>query len=86
MEASVRWKGRVLLAAFFTTSCSNTVDAFLAHEVLSGKTRDDAVAHFEECNHCTNKIGNKVRLLASWIGKDGSFGIWWFMSWTIKRM
>jgi hypothetical protein len=65
MEASVRWKGRVLLAAFFTTSCSNTVDAFLAHEVLSGKTRDDAVAHFEECNHCTNKIGNKVRLLAS---------------------
>jgi hypothetical protein len=44
---------------------------FLAHEILTGKTRDEVVSQFEECNHHINKLRNKARLLLSQIGRDG---------------
>jgi hypothetical protein len=44
---------------------------FLAHEALTGQTREDVVAQFSECNLYVNELGNKARLLASRIGKDG---------------
>jgi len=43
---------------------------FLAHESLTGRTRDDVMAQFVECNHYMNELGNKARLLASRIGRD----------------
>jgi hypothetical protein len=45
---------------------------FVALEALTGRTKDDVVAQFEECNqHCMNWLGNKALLLASRIGQDG---------------
>jgi hypothetical protein len=44
---------------------------FVAHEALTGQTKEDVVSQFVECNHYMNELGNKARLLASRIGKDG---------------
>ena len=43
---------------------------FLSHEVLTGKSKEDMVSQFEECNYYMNDLGNKSRLLASLIGED----------------
>jgi hypothetical protein len=43
---------------------------FLDHEALTGKTRDDVVLQFHECNHCMNELGNKARLLSARVGRD----------------
>jgi hypothetical protein len=44
---------------------------FLMHEAATGQTKEDIVAQFEECNCHMKELGNKARLLASHIGKDG---------------
>jgi hypothetical protein len=46
-------------------------ERFLAHEGVTGRTKDHVVTQFLECNHYVNELGNKARLLASRIGKDG---------------
>jgi hypothetical protein len=48
----------------------NLKSRFLAHEAMTGQTRDNVVAQFVECNFFMNELGNKARLLASRIGID----------------
>ena len=42
---------------------------FLVHEAITGKSKDDVVDQFEECNFCMNNLGKQSRLLASLIGR-----------------
>jgi hypothetical protein len=64
LRIMLEWDG---LALNFGTLKSR----FLAHETLTGQMKEDVLAQFLESNHYVNELGNKARILAARIGKDG---------------
>jgi hypothetical protein len=77
LEGSKRTPGNVALKRIvmewdgLTEKFGALKNRFLAHEALTGATKNDVVAQFVECDHFMNELGNKSRLLVARIGMDG---------------
>jgi hypothetical protein len=76
LEGTKRTSGNLALRKILSewdglaSKFGNLKTRFLAHEAVTGQTKDDVVKQFLECNHYMNELGNKARLLASRIGID----------------